>query len=217
MVEVRFERFPATIKGAFVMSGADGNPHAIQVEEATVSRIPSGEGKEVPLDEMRVDVAPGRDLFVPFEVGISDLEPGWYRIGCRVQVDIGGRWSFAGRPFSVAWPRGGNRRGAVPIGRKVRVGGQEVTVDRVEMAPDHAVVIWRREGDDSADAAQAVLIADGTPLDPLPPEASPPSARAQGPDLRAVTYPVSRSVRMLHVVVRLSSGEESAAAKVPLP
>jgi hypothetical protein len=216
-VEVRFERFPATIKGAFVMSGADGNPHAIQVEEAAVARIPSGGGKDVPLDEVRVDVAPGRDLFVPFEVAVSDLEPGWYRIGCRVRVDVGERGSFAGRPFSVAWPRGGNRRGAVPVGRKVRAGGMEVVVDRVEMAADHAVVVWRPERTGSADeaTAEAVLIADGTPLEPLPAGAS-PGPRAPGPDQRSVSYPVSKGVRALQVAVRLKSGEESTPAKVPL-
>jgi hypothetical protein len=214
-VDVRFERFPATIKGAFVMSGADGNPHAIQMEEAAVSRIPSGGGKDVPLDEVRVDVAPGRDLFVPFEVSVSDLEPGWYRIGCRVRVDIGGRWSFAGRPFSVAWPRGGNRRGVLAVSKKVRAGDLEATVDRVEMAADHAVVVWRPEGSSSDETtAETVLIADGEPLDPLPPEASP--SRTQGPDLRTVSYPVARSVRTLQVALRLKSGEESTPAKVPL-
>lgn len=215
-VDVRFERFPATIKGAFVMSGADGNPHAIQVEEAAVARIPSGGGKDVPLDEVRVDVAPGRELFVPFEVSVSDLEPGWYRIGCRVQVDIGGRWSFAGRPFSVAWPRGGNRRGAVTLGKKVHAGDQDVLVDRVEMAADHAVVVWRYEGNQSPDeaTAHAVLIADGEPLESLPAEASP--SRTQGSDLRTVSYPVSRTVGTLQVAFRLKSGEESPTTKVPL-
>src|SRR5438034_10410724 len=79
-VQTRFERFPASIKGAFVMAGADGNPHAVKIERAEVVRVPDGPSKPVPVEERAMDVAPARDLFVPFEVGVTDLEPGWHRV-----------------------------------------------------------------------------------------------------------------------------------------
>jgi hypothetical protein len=219
-IAVRFERFPATLKGAFVMRGADGNPHTVELQEVAVARIPEGPGKDVPLDQVHVDVAPGRDLFVPFEVGISDLAPGWYRIACHARVDGAGRWTFGGRPFSVSWPRGENRRGAIPIGRKIRAGGREVFIDRVELAADHAVVVWRSDAE-GADhehdpSARAILIADGAPLEPLPVEASPGGARAQAGDARTVSYPVPRTARSANLVFRATSGEESAAVRVPL-
>jgi hypothetical protein len=219
-VAVRFERFPATLKGAFVMRGADGNPHTVELEEVAVARVPGGPGKEIPLDEVQVDVAPGRDLFVPFEVPISDLPPGWYRVECRARVDGRGRWTFGGRPFSVAWPRGENRRGAVPIQRTLRAGKQEIFVDRVELAADHAVVIWRSDpktpGDDD-DSTKAELIVDGAPLEPLPTDASPGGARSHGADSRSVSYPVPRAARVAHLLLRAKSGAESPSLRVPLP
>src|SRR6266545_2771892 len=38
-VQTRFERYPASIKGAFVMAGADGNPHGVKIERAEVVRV----------------------------------------------------------------------------------------------------------------------------------------------------------------------------------
>jgi hypothetical protein len=219
-VAVRFERFPATVKGAFVMRGADGNPHGVRMEEATVARVPDGAGKDVPLEEIVLDVAPARDLFVPFEVSISDLEPGWYTVTCRVKVDGGGDWSFCGRPFSMAWPRGANRRGIAQVGRTVRVGGGRVLIDRVEMVPDHALVVWRPESPPAAEVvgkglSRAVLIADGTALDPLPPDAVASVARAQGDELRAAFYPVPKAAKRVQALVRLPAGQESEPAEVP--
>jgi hypothetical protein len=218
-IAVRFERFPATLKGAFVLRGADGNPHSVELEEVAVTRIPDGPGKDLPLDQVQVDVAPGRDLFVPFEVTISDLAPGWYGIACRARVDGRGRWMFRGRPFSVSWPRGENRRGAIPIARKVRAGGREIFIDRVDLAADHAVVVWRSDQEDAGepDADRVVLFADGAPIEPLPLEASPGGARAQAADARTVSYPIPRTARAAHVVFRAASGEESPAFRMPLP
>jgi len=60
-VRTRFERFPATIKGAFVLQGADGDPHLVSVEGAVVARIPSGRTVEVPVEPAQIHVAPARD------------------------------------------------------------------------------------------------------------------------------------------------------------
>jgi hypothetical protein len=218
-VAVRFERFPATIKGAFVMRGADGDPHTVELVEVSVARVPAGPGKDVPVEQVQVDVAPGRDLFVPFEVGITDLAPGWYAVSCRVRVDGRGSLAFAGRPFSVSWPRGENRRGSIPVGRTFRAGGREVLVDRVELAADHAVVVWQTQNaadPEDPEATRVLLTVGGQPLEPLPVEASPGAARSLGTDRRSVSYPLPRSASSPYLVLRLKSGEESPAVRVPL-
>jgi hypothetical protein len=219
-VAVRYERFPATVKGAFVMRGADGDPHGVRVEEATVERVPHGPGKAVPLEEVVVDVAPARDLFVPFEVSISDLDPGWYTLVCRVKVDGGKVWSFSGRPFSMAWPRGENRRGVAPIGRTVRVGGNRFLIDRVEMSPDHALMVWKQEGNPPMKGStegppEAVLLADGASVEALPDEAVPAVGRAQGEERRVAFYPVPKAAKRVQALIRLASGQESDHAEVP--
>ena len=142
-VQTKFDQFPATIKGAFVMSGADGNPHAVDLEEAKLGRVPQGRTKDIPLEAVRVDVAPGRDLFVPFEVAVSDLEAGWYALFSSVQVDAGRSWTFFSRAFSVPWAREDVRRGTVKAGRTVMAGLDGFIVEAVEMRSDCAVVSWR--------------------------------------------------------------------------
>ncbi|HJP66242.1 MAG TPA: hypothetical protein VKA30_08060 [Actinomycetota bacterium] len=213
-VSVRFERFPATVKGAFVMRGADGDPHGIRMEEAAVARVPQGPTKPMPMDEMVVvDVAPARDLFVPFEVSVSDLEPGWYAITCRIKVDAGRAYSFSSRPFPVAWPRGHNRRGVAQLGRSVRVGGARLQLDRVEMAPDHALVAWRVGQADPE--VTPVLTSGDDALDPLPPSAVAAVGRASGDERRAAFYPVPRASGRIRARFRLASGDESAPVDVP--
>ena len=118
-VQTRFERFPASIKGAFVMAGADGNPHVVRIESADVVRSPGGVVKPVPLEDRQLDVAPARDLFVPFEVAVVEMEPGWYRLTTSVRVDGGRVWGFESRPFTIPWPRNDVRRGTVVVGRSV--------------------------------------------------------------------------------------------------
>jgi hypothetical protein len=207
-VSVRYERFPATLKGAFVLRGADGDPHTVRLEEATIGRIPEGPVVPVPMGDVVVDVAPARDLFIPFEAVLVDLGPGWYAVGCLIVVDGSGRWAFTGRPFSVAWPRGENRRGMVRLDRRVRIGELDVHLDRVEMVADATVVVWRTGGDEGAAVVDVDLAADGTPVDPLPPGAPPALHRGSGAhDHRTAFYPVPRGTGNLALTLR--SGDES--------
>lgn len=207
-VSVRFERFPATVKGAFVLRGADGNPHTVQLEEALISRIPKGASTSVPMGEVVVDVAPARDLFVPFEAPLSELEPGWYAVECRIAVDGTGRWAFFGRPFSMAWPRGEVRRGTVRLDRRVRIGEHAVQLDRVEMLADATVVVWRIEGSGEKEAGVQIDLASGKEMvEPLPADAPPGRHRgASGPERRSAFYPVSRGTTSLELSAR--SGRE---------
>jgi hypothetical protein len=216
-VQTRFERFPASIKGAFVMAGADGNPHAVVVESAEVVRIPGGAVKAVPVENRQLNVAPSRDLFVPFEVPVMDLEPGWYQLVSSVKVDGGRTWTFEGRPFTIPWPRNDVRRGTFVVGERVSAGGERVEVERVELGPDAAVVVWR--GAEASDPPEgvAVLVADGQEL-PVVPSAR--GSKAFDPRLpgerRSVSYPVPRSTRSLEVVIRLAGGDSAGPVPIPL-
>jgi len=221
-VQTRFERFPASIKGAFVMAGADGNPHVVKIESAVVVRVPGGPVKPVPVEERTMDVAPSRDLFVPFEVGVTELEPGWYRLMAGVRVDGAKSWDFHSRPFTIPWPRNDVRRGSLPVDRTITVDRVSFVVERVELGSDSSIVIWRKKSQkapdiDEGSAGDAVVLADGTEL-PLVPVV--PGTRAFEPRLpgerRTVSYPVPREARRLEVVVRFGSGSRSQPVPVQL-
>jgi hypothetical protein len=235
-VRTRFERFPASIKGAFVLRGADGNPHSARFVHAVVARIPSGPKKPVPMEDRMLDIAPGRDLFVPFEVAVSELEPSWYAIESVLQVDGWRTWEYSGRPFTIPWPRTDVRRGTVTVGRPVTVEGSEFVVERVEFGSDRTAVVWRprpvgsgkkREpgGDQGADGetagqpeGEAIVVVDGQRIEILPQAArtSSASARLAPGERSTILYPVPRSARSMEVRVRISANVESEPLNVSL-
>jgi hypothetical protein len=223
-VHIRFERFPASIKGAFVMRGADGDPHAVIFDWARVARIPGGPSKPILLEDRQLDVAPNRDLFVPFEVPVSEMDPSWYMVESSVRVDGGRSYGFTGRPFTIPWPRSDVRKGSIPVGKPVRAGGLSFHVERVELGWDSAVVLWRAPTGSGKEAAQpaldarAVLIADGTELERLPDQAGSRLSEPKTPEeVRTVTYPVPRSAHSLRVSVRGPSGEAGETLVLQLP
>jgi hypothetical protein len=203
-VVTRFERFPASIKGAFVLRGGDGNPHSVRFLSAVVARVPKGPTRSIPLEDRLIDVAPARDLFVPFEAPVTDLEPSWYAIASSIQVDGGRSWENRGRPFTMPWARNDVRRASMAVGQEVKVGSVPVWVDRVELTPDAAVVSWR-------------LLGDGNTLETLPPEAKVrvPEPRSVA-ERRTITYPVLRGATSLSVVVTGPGGARSAPIDLPL-
>jgi hypothetical protein len=159
-------------------------------------------------------------MFVPFEVGVVELEPGWYQLVSVVRVDGGRTWTFESRPFTIPWPRNDVRRGTYVVGETISAEGTEFEVERVELGSDAAVVVWRAAKETEAASAQeaiAVLLADGEEL------ASVPSARgskAFEPRLpgerRSVTYPVPKATRSLEVLIRSRAGKASRRIPVPL-
>lgn len=221
-IQTRYERFPVSIKGAFVMRGADGNPHAVRIESARVARIPNGPGKPFAVETRIVDVAPGRDLFMPFEAPVSEIEPGWYVIESEARVDAGQVFVFASRPFSVPWPRNDVRRGPIAVEKTVRAGKERIRIDRVEMGGDAAAVVWWPEAGSGAPAAtrvsdaetpalEAILVADGRQLDVLPPmtgRSGRSDLRSRG-EYRTISYPVPRETKSLAIGVNLASGARS--------
>jgi hypothetical protein len=217
-IRTRFERFPATVKGAFVMQGADGNPHGVRLEWAAVARIPTGPVIKFPVEAVHVDVAPNRDLFVPFEAPISDLEPSWYALRCRIEVDGSRMYDYDSRPFAIPWPRGDIRRAVVRMGVSVEVAGASALLDRVEMGGDSCLVIWRPP--EAGDPPVPTLLADGRPLESvpalLPTGRGGAAASAALGERRSAFYPVPRPTRSLVVVLRLPSGGASEPVDVPL-
>lgn len=218
-VQTRYDQFPATIKGAFVMRGADGNPHAIELTEARVGRIPQGGSKPVPMESVRVDVAPGRDLFVPFEVAVSDLEPGWYAVFSSVRVDAGRSFAFFSRAFSVPWARDSVRRGSSKPARAVKAGRDGFVIEAVDLRTDCAVVSWRPASEaGSTEGASVRLTTDGRDLEAVASRYRPLGSRGQsGPLTRSVFYPVRRGTEHLGLIVTSSSGQVSPAVELPLP
>jgi hypothetical protein len=217
IVRTRFERFPLLIKGAFIVRGADGNPHAIQIEGATVSRIPGGPSRSIPTEGRPLDVAPNRDLFVPFDAALTELEPGWYEVRSAIRVDGGKPLAFSSLPFVMPWARTDVRRGTVPIGRTLQAGGKSFEVVRLEMQADAAVVAWRRHGaGEASPAGEAQLLADGQALEPLPEDAVPTPRSADATELRTAFYPMPRSARSAAIAIRLSSDQRTEPVEVPL-
>jgi hypothetical protein len=239
-VRTRFERFPANIKGAFVLQGADGDPHLVSVEGAVVARIPSGLSVEVPVERAQIHVAPSRDLFIPFEAPVLELEPGWYVIRSSMRVDGGKPEAFDSRPFAVPWTRADVRRGSVDLRRSISLGGVEVVLERLELGGDATVLSWRRVGEDPSTGPGAVRFGvrldASVSLEPLPGDAlrrpqlqppgrpgraartkpAPPAGPLQPPpEGPAVFYPVPRSARTLEVVVTVGEAEHREPVTLP--
>jgi len=211
-VRARFERFPATVKGAFVIRGEDANPHQVSFREARVVRIGGGRGQPIAMKEAIVHAPPHQDVFLPFEFSITDLGPGWYGLEADMDVDGGPRTFPGGRTFSVAWPRASSRRGTVTIDQKVEIsGGGSVRLAGLECAGDHA---WLRYETGEGAPVPIGVLADGDRLSELETEFDPITGGG-----RVKTYPVLRSHRRLRVHVGSEGPGDPAAgwADVDLP
>jgi len=224
-VQTRFERFPASIKGAFVLKGGDGDPHTVRFDWARVARIPAGPARPVVLEDRQLHVAPNRDLFVPFEVAVSEMEPAWYVVESSLRVDGGRSYPYSGRSFTIPWPRSDVRKGTIHVGRTVRVSDLSFQVERVELGWDSAAVLWQPSAGGPGPTAEppgaearAVLVADGAELEQLPDEAGSRLSEPRSPEgRRSVTYPLMRSAQALHVMMTLPSGEAGELLSLQLP
>ena len=136
-IRASFERFPATVKGAFVLRGADRNPHQVRIEAARVREVAGRASQQIDLEPVTLDVAPNLDLFVPFEFPITELSAGWYGLECDVAIDGMPESVRPPKRFAVPWPRASVRRGNVNVNRAAQVaGGPRVKVDQVECGGD---------------------------------------------------------------------------------
>jgi hypothetical protein len=204
-IRAHYERFPATVKGAFVLRGADADPHQVAIREARLAEIGGRGARPIGLAPAVVDVAPHRDFFVPFEFPIVDLDAGWYRLECDVDIDGTPVVVQPGSAFSVSWPRGTTRRGSIPVATDVSPDrGPAVHVDHVELATDAVRVHFSSE-----EPVDVQVFADG---DRLPIVAATFDDRAARGTLS--TYPALRSHERLRLEFRPSGHPRGRAAEV---
>lgn len=208
-VRTRFERFPATVKGALVFRGEDRDPHQVEVRGARAVALGGGAWREVPVERAVVTVPPRQDVFVPFEMPVGDMEPGWY--GFEVEVDLDGspRTLHGDRRFSVAWPRGTMRSGIIKGERSFRFGDRRVVVTRVQLASDATTL--KLELDPAIEAVDFALRAEPGAVD-LPLVEFERDQRTSVTTLKA--YPVPRaSTRLL---LELARDDERTSFELPL-
>jgi len=202
-IRAHYERFPATVKGAFVLRAADGEPHQVRFEAAKVAELAGGTSQSIDLQPVVLEVAPNLDLFVPFEIGLMDLTPGWYALVCDVIVDAVPSEERPGDPFSMAWPRATVRRGNLAVGKAVAAGGGKVRIEQVECASDCVRVTYLAD-----EPAVMKLSADGTSVAAIGQEFDEETGRG-----KVTAYPVLKSHRRL----RLDVKGASAPVEVKLP
>jgi hypothetical protein len=118
-VRAKFERFPAAVKGALLLRGADGMPHQVRLEAAHAAELSGGTPQPVGVEPAVLEVSPTQETFVPFEVSTMDMAAGWYRLECDIVVDGDHEVVRPGDRFAIPWPRAAVRRGRVTIGAKV--------------------------------------------------------------------------------------------------
>lgn len=194
-IRARFERFPATVKGAFILRGEDPNPHQVSFRSARIVTIGGREERPFPMPENILDVAPRQDVFVPFELTVSDLEPGWYGLECELEVD-GSPGSFdGGRRFAVPWPRATVRRGQVKVDEKVELGeGSVAIVDQVECGGDSIKVLFTVQ---PPGPVTARLHADGARLEILDLQIDEGTGRG-----KVTAYPLMKTVEVLRIELK---------------
>jgi len=209
-LRARFERFPATVKGAFVVRGEDAFPHQVAFHEARVVRVPGPGARPITIAVVTLDVPPHKDLFVPFEFPIGELDPGWYDLEADVDVDGERREMSGGRRFCVPWPRSAVRSASLRVDRTVELEDATVAVDRCQSGPEGLSLRF------SVHPSRSVgfrIDADGTKLDVVEVDVDPASGKGV-----ARAYPVLRSHRRLRI--ELSSGKgkgRSAEVEVEIP
>ncbi|MGH2635278.1 MAG: hypothetical protein ACRDHU_03930 [Actinomycetota bacterium] len=208
-VRARFERFPATVKGAFILRGEDPDPHQVVFREAHVVGIGLGVSNPIPMATVTLDVAPHRDVFVPFEMPVAELDPGWYTMTCELDVDGNVETYDGGRRFSVPWPRASVRRGSIKVNRSVAMGSSKVAVEQVDCGGDSVKVHLRV---DPPGPVAAKLSVDGHRLEVLEAEVDETTGRG-----RVTAYPVLRTHGTLRIELRGRSRDAEGALDVHLP
>jgi hypothetical protein len=193
-----FERLPATVKGAFVLRGADGLPHQVVIDSARAVECAGRGEQRIALEATIIETAPTVDTFVPFEVSTMELAAGWYRLECEVVIDGDPATVHPGDPFSIPWPRGAVRRGTVELGRGVG----DLTLSAMECGGDSLRVTYVAES-----APNVRLTVDGASHPII--EIEHDEGAGKG---RIVAYPVLRSQARLAIELR---GETAVDITLP--
>jgi len=209
-VRARFERFPATVKGAFILRGEDPDPHQVIFHEARVVAVGGGTTREVPVAATALDVAPHQDVFVPFELIVTDLAPGWYGFECELEVDGDVSVFPGGRRFPVPWPRGTVRRGQVRIDRTVTLGARaSAHVEQVDCGGDSVRLTLVTQ---PPAELQVRLLADGVRLEILETDLDEATGR-----MKVTAFPLLRTQAVLRIELKGRGRGAEGALEVPLP
>ncbi len=206
-IKAHFERFPATVKGAFVIRCVDGDPHQVIIRGANVRSVGGGQLHPIDIHPVTLQAAPRADLFVPFEFGVMELGSGWYALECDVDVDGRSRTMTMDRGFAVPWSRSVVRRGAIPVGEKLSIAdGPVVKVDHIDCGGDSVTVHFS-----SDEAVEVTLTADGEALPSLDSDFDGESGQGT-----ARAYPLLKSHVMIAIEVS-ANGRGSASLELRLP
>jgi hypothetical protein len=173
------------------MRGADGNPHQVRLDDARAVELGGHGPVSMGMPPATLEVAPNRDLFVPFEFPVAELAPGWYAIECQVAIDGAPTTVRPGARFAVPWPRGATRRDDVRVGKTVAVGDGKVRIDQLQCKGDS--IELRYEGTE----ASLTLTADGSRLPLL--EATFDAEAGTG---SVVAYPVLKTQSVVTVSIK---------------
>jgi hypothetical protein len=191
-IRAHYERFPATVKGAFVLRGEGRDPHQVRIEEARVVESAGGGSHTIDLEPVTLEVAPHLDLFVPFEFPVTELGAGWYSLECDVVIDAVPGVVRPGPRFPVAWPRATMRRGTVPVSRAVETGAGTVKVEQIECGNDSIKIVFAAEI-----APTMRLSADGADLTVIGSEFDERSGKG-----RLQAYPLLKTQSTLSIEVK---------------
>lgn len=179
-----YERFPTSVKGAFVLRGADGMPHQVRIGAARAAECGGRQGAPIAIEPSIIETAPTMDTFVPFELSTLELGAGWYQLECDVIVDGDAGTVRPGARFLVSWPRSAVRRGTVEVGMS--------GVGAVECAGDCIKITY-----ESARPLHPKLSVDGSSHPVLDVEHDADAATG-----RVVAYPVLRQHERLVIELR---------------
>ena len=212
-VDVVFERFPASIRGAVVVRGTDPNPHQVAVRSAYLVEAGSegAAASPVELDLATVDLAPRAEVFIPFEVPVTSVGSGWYGVVAEVTVDGGLllRSEVPGKLFPVAWPTGSTRRGQLAVGEDIEVPGISLRVERIDLRTDRAIVRWTCSPAGAEPPVEEVLVlADGVRLPVI-------EHGGREADRTTTVYPVLREHRTLTLRVERARGADGSVQQGP--
>lgn len=206
-IRARFERFPATVKGAFVVRGEDADPHQVGFKSGRIVRLAGDDNREIAMRAEVLDIPPHQDVFLPFEFSIAELEPGWYDLECDVTIDGSPETRSGGRSFSVSWPRGSVRRGTITVPSRIGIDGTTVSFEPLECSGDHIELRYKV---DPPEPVNINLVAGGEQLGQVESEFD--EETGQG---RIVAYPLMRMQSKL--VIEAAKGRESRGSlEVPL-
>jgi hypothetical protein len=139
-----FERFPASVRGAVVARAQDREPHQIRLLAVRVvqGHDPTKEVHRAAIGKATIDVAPHKEVLIPFDVPFAELGPGWFCVTAEVEVDGTHRIEGpegGGKRFGVPWPPEEVRR--VDLKPNLKLGG--AVIERIRSTLDLTEIRWR--------------------------------------------------------------------------